>query len=96
MDRKTIKKNVTLKNVTIVLYDYDTSDKPLESLSNIECLDSLGNLLWIIEKPVTHFEAYYDMWMDSVSNRLIAVTGSGFRHEIDIHTGKILKSYLVK
>ena len=91
-----IRQALQYKNIEIRLFEVDRREIPYESVANIIAVDSLGNTVWQVERPRTNREQYWDMNLDTSNNVLIANTGSGYRHHINLDNGKILDAYLVK
>jgi hypothetical protein len=46
--------------------------------------------------PKTNFDQYFDVELDSTQNVLVAMTGLGFRHVIDLKDGHVIEYSLVK
>jgi len=92
-----IKKTLIWNGFNIQLFESENVSRiPYNSVSNIIAIDSVGNLIWKAETPKSHYEEYYDISIDSSKNFLIATTGSGYRHLINLENGKIVDYYLVK
>jgi hypothetical protein len=89
-----VKKVINYRDIVIKLYDVP-SISPDEQIANIKAFDSKERLLWEVEKP-TFNNYYYDMQLDEVNSQLDVEGGTGRRYIIDINTGKILRTFLVK
>lgn len=63
--------------------------------SNIVAYDEKGNIKWVAENPHADF-VYHDMQVDEGSNTVIGDAGTGRIYEIELMTGKIIRSSLVK
>lgn len=90
-----IKQTILYKNLKIQLLDVQAPDLQT-SIANIVAYDSGEKIVWRVEPPVTYYEFYYNMELDFSRNVLVANTGSGYRHIIDLNNGKIIDAFLVK
>ena len=92
-----VKQDIRWKELNIqLLYGYDSTSIPYDAESNIIALNKAGEVVWEAEPPKTHYEQYFTISIDSLRNLLIANTGGGFQHLINLENGKIVDYYLVK
>ncbi len=88
---KEIKKEIRFNELIIRLYQNDLN----VLCKNIEAFDFHGKLIWVIEAPL-YDNHYFDMQIDEENNFLETDGGGGYKYEIDISNGRIIKSYLIK
>jgi hypothetical protein len=67
---------------------------PKESVANVVAIDTNKNLLWIIERPQTKYDIYSNIYFKE--ENLFAFTDGGQLHKIDIDTGKVITSKMLK
>lgn len=92
-----VKKSIIWKKLRIQLIEVvDWSSIRYDSITNVIAIDFAGKIVWKAEAPKSHFEQYYDMEIDTSNNCLIAITGSGYKHIIDLQNGKVVDFYLTK
>lgn len=92
-----IKQEIKWDNLKIRLFrDKKITDLPYESESNIIAVDSLNTIIWKAEAPRTHYEQYFEMEIDRDKKVLIATTGSGYKHILNLENGRVMDYYLVK
>ena len=93
-----LKKTLNWEELNIELYEYDRTKKEVgyNSVSNIIATNSKGDVIWKVEAPKSHYDQYYDMYLDTTEDLLIAITGSSYKHLINLENGKIIEFYLIK
>lgn len=92
-----IKKSINYGKLNIQLLEPQSPySLPYDSISNINAIDSDGNVVWKAEAPKSHYSQYYDISVDTNLNSLIAIAGSGYRYLLNMENGKIIDYYLVK
>lgn len=90
-----IKKKLQSLNSDILLLDMNTVRLPYESVANVVAIDHYnGEILWLIEKPQSHHDIYEDIYFRN--NKLYAFTSGSFLHEINLETGEVIESKMIK
>lgn len=96
-ERNKLKKTLSWDNINIQLFKIENiSEIPYASISNVIAVDLDGNLVWEAEAPKSHYDQYYDISIDSSKKLLIAITGTGYKHLINLDNGKVIEYYLIK
>ena len=70
-----------------------------EPLNNIYCVDENNNILWQVEGVIEKFKNKTNMPYEGMSSQGHIITAAnyiGVSYDIDIDTGKIVKSCIVK
>jgi hypothetical protein len=90
-----VKKEIKYESLKIRLYDVKTDNMQNQSVANIQAFDLHDKLLWTIEAPTfNHF--YFDMQINELEGLLEADSGEGQVYKIDLKTGNIIESKLIK
>ena len=96
-EKKKVKQVLTYNGLRIELLEGVPFSKiPKQAESNIAAFDIDGSKVWDAAPPVPQYQQYSEIKVDSERNVLIATTGSGFKHLINLSNGKVLEYYLVK
>jgi len=80
----------------IILLDPVSRDEPI---NNIYCVDKNNNIIWQVESVTEKYKNKINMPYEGMSLHNQFITAANFigvGYDIDIRTGKIINSYIVK
>jgi hypothetical protein len=90
-----IKKEIKFSSLIIRLYKVNEHELKNEPVANIKAFDLSGNLKWIVEKPRFNMY-YYNIQIDEDKKIIEADGGTGRIYFVDINSGKIINSQIIK
>jgi hypothetical protein len=91
----TIKEKIEFDSQVILLLSmYENQILPKSSVRNIFSVDKKDNLLWVVEPPITKFDIYSRIYFKD--SKFFAITSSGQFYEIELETGCIIRSEMIK
>jgi len=92
-----VKEELKYDDMTIRLYQPIQGSKVrYESISNISAFNKSGDLIWKAERPKSHKDQFWSMWIDQVKKVLTVNSVIGYRYIINFQDGKIIDYYIVK
>ena len=90
-----IAEQIHVGGITIILFDsHQFKTIPIESISNIIAIGNDNKFIWEAEPPTTKYDIYFKIYLKG--NYLMARSGGGQLHQLDIKTGKIVDSFMTK
>lgn len=80
----------------VILLEPVSIDEPV---NNIYCIDKNNNIIWQVESVTEKFKDKINMPYEGMSHHGHVITAANFigvGYDIDIETGKIIRSHIVK